>query len=123
MNPALPSPPPAAGSPPDGAAIRIEGVTKRYGARGVLDGVGLTIADGAAVALIGANGAGKSTLLKALIRLVEPDSGRITMLGTEMTALNRAALKTFRAQVGMVFQRHNLVGRLSVLTNVVHGVQ
>lgn len=73
--------------------------------------------------VIGPNGAGKSTLLRALIRLVEPDGGSIEVLHTKVTSLDAGALKAFRSRVGMVFQRHNLVGRLSVLTNVIHGAQ
>lgn len=115
----------ATASPPSGVepAIRVTSVAKRFDAREVLRGVDLEIAPGAAVALIGANGAGKSTLLRTLIRLVEPDQGRIDMLGQNVTALTAAELRAFRKQVGIVFQRHNLVGRLSALSNVVHGVQ
>lgn len=51
------------------------------------------------------------------------DAGTVMMLGQTVRTLDRAALKAFRSRVGFVFQKHNLVGRLSVLTNVVHGVQ
>ena len=104
-------------------SLRVAGVIKSFGARMVLNGVSLDIETGKAVALIGANGAGKSTLLRALIRLIEPDSGSIEALGEQVTKLDTRALKAFRSRVGMVFQRHNLVGRLSVLTNVIHGAQ
>lgn len=105
------------------SSLQVSGLTKSFGARTVLQGVSLDIETGKAVALIGANGAGKSTLLRALIRLVEPDDGSIEALGEQVTKLDARALKAFRSRVGMVFQRHNLVGRLSVLTNVVHGAQ
>jgi phosphonate transport system ATP-binding protein len=104
-------------------SLRVSGLSKAFGALSVLQGVSLTIEAGRAVALIGANGAGKSTLLRSLIRLVEPDEGKIEVLGETVTALDAKALKAFRSRIGMVFQRHNLVGRLSVLTNVIHGAQ
>jgi phosphonate transport system ATP-binding protein len=102
--------------------VEVQGLCKRY-ANGppVLDGVSFAIRSGEAVAMIGANGAGKSTLLRCLIRLVEPDQGAIALLGTPVRRLGQRALRRLRAQVGFVFQRHNLVPRLSVLTNVVHG--
>lgn len=104
-------------------SLRVAGLTKSFGARTVLRGIGLDIEAGKAVALIGANGAGKSTLLRALIRPIEPDGGSIKALGEQVAKLEARALKAFRSRVGMVFQRHNLVGRLSVLTNVIHGAQ
>jgi phosphonate transport system ATP-binding protein len=103
--------------------LRINGLAKSFSGRSVMSGVDLDVAPGAAVALIGANGAGKSTLLRMLVRLIEPDAGSIELLGEKVTALDASALRRFRRRVGIVFQRHNLVGRLSALSNVIHGVQ
>lgn len=113
----------APSDPASKSIAHVAGLTKTFGSRPVLKGIDLDIAAGTALALIGANGSGKSTLLRALVRLVEPDAGAIEVLGQDVMALGPAALKGFRSRVGVVFQRHNLVGRLSVLTNVVHGVQ
>ncbi|MFY8114128.1 MAG: ATP-binding cassette domain-containing protein [Rhabdaerophilum sp.] len=104
-------------------ALRIQGLRKAFGARTILDGLDLDVEPGTAVALIGANGAGKSTMLRMLVRLIEPDAGRMTLLGEPVTELAPGALRAFRRRVGIVFQRHNLVGRLSALSNVLHGVQ
>jgi phosphonate transport system ATP-binding protein len=101
--------------------IVAEGIRKRFGTATVLAGVTFSVRRGEAVALIGANGAGKSTLLRCLLRLVEPDGGEAVVLGARTGALGPRALRRLRARVGFVFQRHNLVPRLSVLTNVVHG--
>lgn len=98
-------------------------LTKRFGTSIVLDGIDLDVAAGSAVALIGANGAGKSTLLRSLVRLVEPTAGLIEVLDREVTGLGAAELGRLRSRVGVVFQRHNLVPRLSALSNVIHGVQ
>lgn len=101
--------------------LAAEGIAKRFGERTILDGVSFTVRRGETVALIGANGAGKSTLLRCLLRLVEPDAGDALVLGARTGGLGPRALRRLRARVGFVFQRHNLVPRLSVLTNVLHG--
>ncbi len=111
----------AAGQGP--AAISVGKLVKRFGQKTVLNGVDIEVAEGSSLALIGANGSGKSTLLRCMIRLIEPDSGTINLLGAEIAGAGRAALKTARARVGFVFQQHNLVSRLSALSNVIHGVQ
>lgn len=106
-----------------GPVLSVSGLTKSFGGNAVLKGLDFRVHAGVATALIGANGSGKSTALKSLIRLIEPDAGRVEMLGREVTTLAPAALRAFRSQVGVVWQKHNLVPRLSALTNVVHGVQ
>ena len=96
---------------------------KDFNGRAILSGLGFALDPGRSTALIGANGSGKSTLLRCLVRLVEPGAGRIQMLGRDVRALSPRELRRFRARVGIVWQRHNLVPRLSALSNVVHGVQ
>jgi phosphonate transport system ATP-binding protein len=105
------------------AILAVTGLKKSFGERHVLKDVHFSAHNGEALALIGANGSGKSTLLRSIVRLVEPDRGSIEALGQPVLSLNRAGLKNYRSRVGFVFQKHNLVGRLSVLTNVIHGVQ
>jgi len=109
---------------PRNTVCRITNLRKAYpdGAL-VLDGVSADIFDGQSVALIGANGAGKSTLLRCCIRLIEPSAGTIELLGDRVTALKPRTLRRLRSRIGFVFQKHNLVPRLSVLTNVIHGAQ
>jgi phosphonate transport system ATP-binding protein len=102
-------------------ALVAAGISKRFGNATVLADVSFSVRRGEAVALIGANGAGKSTLLRCLLRLVEPDGGEAVVLGERTGALGPKGLRRLRARIGFVFQRHNLVPRLSVLTNVVHG--
>ena len=106
-----------------GPVLTVAGLVKAFGGAPVLNGVAFGLAPGQSTALIGANGSGKSTLLKCLIRLIEPTEGRIDMLGRDVCALGPRELRAFRAQVGIVWQRHNLVPRLCALSNVVHGVQ
>ncbi|HWM43750.1 MAG TPA: phosphonate ABC transporter ATP-binding protein [Burkholderiales bacterium] len=104
------------------ADLAVRGLSKRFGAKvQVLSDVSLAVGKAEAVALIGANGAGKSTLLRSCLRLIEPDAGEIRLLGEEVRSLKPAALRRLRARIGFVFQRHNLVPRLPVLSNVLHG--
>lgn len=114
-------PAPRAGTAAAGTDLAVAGVAKRFATTQVLEGVDFTVPAGQAVALIGANGAGKSTLLRCCLRLIEPDAGTIRLLGRDVRALDAAGLRALRAEIGFVFQKHNLVGRLSALTNVLHG--
>lgn len=111
----------AAGQHP--AAISVRSLQKSFtpGAP-VFSGISFDIAPGSIVALLGANGAGKSTLLRCLPRLVEPDSGEIGVFGFQPLK-SRTDLRKARSCLGFVFQKHNLVGRLCALTNVIHGAQ
>jgi len=113
----------AAGVHPAPAAISLVGLSKSFSpGKPVFSDVSLEIAPGSLVALIGANGAGKSTLLRCIPRLIDPDQGTIRVLGCEIHA-SRRGLRGIRRRLGFVFQKHNLVGRLSALTNVIHGAQ
>jgi phosphonate transport system ATP-binding protein len=87
----------------------------------VLKDIGFTIQPGEAVALIGANGTGKSTLLRCCLRLIEPDAGTVSIMGQEVGGLPRRSMRRLRARIGFVFQKHNLVPRLSAVSNVLHG--
>lgn len=103
------------------AVIEASGLVKELGGRRVVDEVAFTASRGECVALVGANGAGKSTLLRLLVRLVEPDAGRITIHGIDAIGASTNTLRDLRRRTGFVFQHHDLVGRASTLTNVVHG--
>ncbi len=99
----------------------IEGLSRQFGDKAAVSDVTLQIGHGAFVGVIGRSGAGKSTLLRMINRLQEPSAGRISFDGRDVSALNGAALRQWRAQAAMIFQQFNLVGRLDVLTNVLMG--
>lgn len=85
----------------------------------VLDGVTLTLRPGETVALLGRSGSGKSTLLNLVSGLATPRSGRITVSGVDVRALNerdRTLLR--RRHIGFIYQFFNLIATLSVLDNV-----
>lgn len=105
------------------AAISVSGLSKSFTpGKSVFSDITFDIAPGSIVALLGANGAGKSTLLRCIPRLIAPDTGHIRVFGEEV-APSRRELRNLRRRLGFVFQKHNLVGRLSALSNVVHGAQ
>jgi phosphonate transport system ATP-binding protein len=73
------------------------------------------------IGVIGPSGAGKSTLLRCVNRLVVPTAGRVFIEGEEITGASPAGVRRLRRRVGMIFQHHNLVARLTVMQNVMHG--
>src|SRR5262245_11991513 len=70
-------------SPPNGAVIRISGLTRRFGAKVALDRVSLSVPRGAVFGLVGANGAGKTTLIKHLLGLYQAQSGSVAVFGRD----------------------------------------
>jgi putative ABC transport system ATP-binding protein len=85
----------------------------------IVDDVSLDIAAGESVAIVGASGAGKSTLLALLAGLDSPTSGRVTLAGSDLTALDEDGRARLRAErVGFVFQSFHLVPSLTALENV-----
>jgi polar amino acid transport system ATP-binding protein len=98
-------------------AIRIEDLRKSFGQNNVLNGISLAVAPHEVICLIGASGSGKSTLLRC-INLLEPiNSGRIWLLGQEVTAQG-IDVNMVRRRVGIVFQSFNLFPHMTVLRNV-----
>ena len=86
-----------------------------------LNGIDLSLDKREIVALLGLSGSGKSTLLRCINRLVDPDSGRVVLDSTDITALGKHDLRKARVQMGMIFQEFNLVNRLTVIENVLSG--
>ena len=103
------------------AIVTAEDIAMSYGSTSILKGVSFALEAGESLSLIGSNGAGKSTLIRCLLRLEPITTGRISLFGREIQNLKPSELRSTRCRVGVVFQRHNLVPRLSVLSNVVHG--
>lgn len=86
-----------------------------------LEPTSLTFARGSFVVLLGSSGAGKSTLLRSLNGLVRPTSGDVLGDDGKSIFCSRASLRLHRRRTGMVFQQHHLIGRLSILENVLTG--
>jgi phosphonate transport system ATP-binding protein len=99
----------------------VDELTCRFGSKTAVDKASFSIPRGSFIGVIGRSGAGKSTLLRMINRLAEPSEGRVMFEGTDVTALQGADLRRWRARSAMIFQQFNLVGRLDVLTNVLMG--
>jgi putative ABC transport system ATP-binding protein len=85
----------------------------------ILRDVGLTIANGEAVGIVGASGSGKSTLLMIMAGLERPDKGEVEIDGVKLSGLSEDALARFRgARVGIVFQSFHLIPTMTALENV-----
>lgn len=99
--------------------IRLEGITKSFGALQVLKGIDLSITQGEVVSIVGPSGAGKTTLLQIMGTLDRPDTGHIWVNGTEVGGLKGRTLSAFRnRQIGFVFQFHQLLPEFTALENV-----
>jgi len=117
----IPEPLAAGGTtlPPVRGEIDFQSVRFAYPGRPVaLDGISLHIRAGETVALTGANGAGKSTLAHLLMRLMAPESGRISIDGIDISGVTLASL---RSQIGVVPQ-HVLLFNGTVLDNIAYGL-
>lgn len=101
--------------------LEIRALTKDFQGRLAVKDVSLNIPAGQRVALLGRSGAGKSTLVRMINRLETPSAGSIQHKGQEIVALKGRALRQWRGRCAMIFQQFNLVGRLSVQTNVLFG--
>ena len=97
----------------------LHSVSKRFGARMVLDRVSLQVAAGEYVAILGESGIGKSTLLNVIAGLEPVDAGSVTFQGGELTAMEDDALTRFRREkLGFVFQAFHVLPQLTVEQNV-----
>src|SRR6476660_2948176 len=99
-------------------AIEFEDVSIAFESKPILDGISFDLRHGETKAIFGVAGSGKSTLLKLALGLLRPDSGRIVVLGEEVTAMTEDQLFELRRRVGIVFQESALFDSLTVRENV-----
>ena len=99
--------------------IKAKGIEKSFGTLKVLKGIDFSVTKAEVVAIMGASGAGKSTLLQILGTLSAPDTGSLTIDGTDIRSLSGDALAEFRnRRLGFVFQFHHLLPEFTALENV-----
>ncbi len=99
--------------------IEVKDIHKSFGNLHVLQGVSLTINSGEIVSIIGKSGAGKTTLLQIIGTLDRPDSGSVTIGGTDVLRLGEKDLAAFRnTHIGFIFQFHQLLPEFTALENV-----
>ncbi|GBF34006.1 phosphonate ABC transporter ATP-binding protein [Desulfocucumis palustris] len=104
------------------ALLELRNVTKCYNsASTALSDVSFSVREGEFVSVIGPSGAGKSTMLRCINRMIEVTGGEIYFDGVIVSKLNKRDLRKLRTKIGMIFQHYNLVDRLTVIENVLHG--
>ena len=101
--------------------LKVTNLSKSYKNKKVLREINLNVSYGESVALIGSNGSGKSTLIKCLLGLTNIEKGEIFTNQILLNMKNNNLLKFYRRDIAFIWQTHNLVPRLSVLSNVIHG--
>jgi len=98
--------------------LRLQDIEKRYGGQAVLSEFSLAIEGARCLAFIGPSGGGKSTALRLVGGLEAPSKGKLTVNGRALSQGQRE-LRSYRRQIGMVFQAYNLFPHLSALENIV----
>jgi len=109
--------------PDDGNAandkvVVIEHLKKSFGALDVLKDINLYVGKGENLVVMGKSGTGKSVLIKCMIRLLDPDEGKISMFGKDISTLNEDELNDMRQKTGFLFQSAALYDSMSVRENL-----
>ncbi len=98
--------------------IKLEQIVKSFRRVRVLDGIDIEVHAGESICVIGLSGTGKSVLLKHLLRLMEPDSGRVLFEGEDIGHFDTERLTAMRRRFGMLFQGAALFDSMTVAENV-----
>jgi phosphonate transport system ATP-binding protein len=101
--------------------LQVRNVTRLFGSKAAVDRLSFEIDRPAFIGIIGRSGAGKSTFLRMMNRLTDASSGEILFEERDVLALRGAAMRAWQSQCAMIFQQFNLVPRLDVASNVLHG--
>ena len=102
--------------------LELKHVAKTYdnGVKALKD-ASFSLYEGELISIIGPSGSGKSTLLRCINRMIDTTQGEIQFMGMDVTKADKKEIKEIRKNIGMIFQHYNLVYRLNVLENVLHG--
>jgi phosphonate transport system ATP-binding protein len=93
-----------------------------FGQKAAVDNASFSVEKSAFIGIIGRSGAGKSTFLRMMNRLTDATSGTLEFEGRNVLALKGAEMRAWQGQCAMIFQQFNLVPRMDVASNVMHGV-
>jgi phosphonate transport system ATP-binding protein len=102
--------------------LHVRQLTRMFGQKAAVDTASFSVEKSAFVGIIGRSGAGKSTLLRMMNRLTDASSGEIEFQGQNVLALQGGAKRAWQSQCAMIFQQFNLVPRMDVASNVLHGI-
>lgn len=101
--------------------LHVQNLTRTFGQKAAVDRASFRIERAAFVGIIGRSGAGKSTILRMMNRLTDASSGQIHFEGRDILSLGGRAKRAWQGQCAMIFQQFNLVPRMDVVSNVLHG--
>lgn len=93
-------------------------MNKSFGQNHVLRDFSLQLSEGENLVILGKSGSGKSVLIKCIIRLIEPDSGRISILDQDISLLDQDEMDLLRADVGFLFQSNALYDSMTIRQNL-----
>ena len=102
--------------------LQVIDVTRTFGQKAAVDCISFAVDSPAFVGIIGRSGAGKSTFLRMMNRLTDASAGSILVGGEDILALTGARARAWQSQCAMIFQQFNLVPRMDVASNVLHGI-
>lgn len=98
--------------------IEVRGLVNRFGKNTIHDGLDLDLAQGEVLGVVGGSGSGKSVLLRSIVGLQKPGAGKVTVLGTEVTAAAGSDLRQLERRWGVMFQDGALFSGLTVRENI-----
>jgi phosphonate transport system ATP-binding protein len=105
----------------DAMLLDVRKVSRLFGAKAAVDDISFTVERSGFIGVIGRSGAGKSTFLRIMNRLTDATKGEILFDGRNILGLTGAAKRDWQSQCAMIFQQFNLVPRMDVVSNVLHG--
>lgn len=101
--------------------LKIDNLTKIFGQNRAVDAASIDVSKPSMIGIIGRSGAGKSTLLRMVNRLTDASGGKVLFDGRDVTSLRGTAKRAWQSECAMIFQQFNLVLRMDVVSNVLHG--
>ncbi|WP_374140393.1 phosphonate ABC transporter ATP-binding protein [Leptotrichia hongkongensis] len=102
--------------------LSIKNVSKKYNnGTNALKNISFDVEKGEFISVIGPSGSGKSTLLRSINKMIDISQGSILFEDKNIESLKKTQIELVRREIGMIFQSYNLVERLTVIENVLHG--
>ena len=102
--------------------LSIKNISKKYNnGTNALKNISFNVEKGEFISVIGPSGSGKSTLLRTINKMIDISEGSILFENRNIESLKKKEIEIVRREIGMIFQNYNLVERLTVIENVLHG--